>query len=142
MKDSVLSHIIDKMVGKKDVERFDESFATFLELGHYLFAHSKVANLHQVKFSNSLHEAQVEIERVQAKVEHLKTVSEEQTAEADHLREVLRREEEVSMELRAALTLSEDKRKKAKEEVGVEKERAVDAFKSSKAMKDIKIAFT
>ncbi|EHA8586785.1 hypothetical protein COCNU_scaffold000934G000040 [Cocos nucifera] len=142
MKGSILSHIIDKMVRKENAERFDESFTAFLELGHYLFAHSKVANLHQVEFSKALHEAQAKIERVQVEVECLKMALEEQTAKADRLRKALRREEEVSIELRAALTLLKDKRNKTEEEVGTEKERAIKAFKSSKAMEDIKIAFS
>ncbi|KAG1327701.1 putative ensconsin-like [Cocos nucifera] len=64
MKDSILSYIVDKMVRKEDAERFDESFAAFLKLGHYLFAHLKGADLCQVKFSKALHKAQMEIERV------------------------------------------------------------------------------
>ncbi|EHA8588444.1 hypothetical protein COCNU_scaffold005294G000020 [Cocos nucifera] len=32
MKGSILPHIIDKMVGKEDAERFDESFAAYLEV--------------------------------------------------------------------------------------------------------------
>ncbi|EHA8586852.1 hypothetical protein COCNU_scaffold001065G000010 [Cocos nucifera] len=38
--------------------------------------------------------------------------------------------------------LEEDNRKKADEEVGAERERAVEAFMSSKVMEHIKIAFT
>ena len=34
MKGSILPHIIEKMVGMEDVERFDESFATYLEVTH------------------------------------------------------------------------------------------------------------
>ncbi|EHA8592134.1 hypothetical protein COCNU_contig69304799G000010 [Cocos nucifera] len=89
-KGSILSHIIDRMVWKENVERFDESFTAYLKLGHYLFAPSRIANLHQAE---------------------------------------------------AALTLSEDKRKKVEEEVGAKRERVVKAFKSSQAMEDIKIAF-
>ena len=32
MRGNVLSHIVDKMVWMKDVERFDESFAAYLEV--------------------------------------------------------------------------------------------------------------
>ncbi|EHA8587613.1 hypothetical protein COCNU_scaffold002825G000010 [Cocos nucifera] len=67
--------------------------------------------------------------------------SEDQTVKADHLREVLRREEEIFVQLRAALTLSKDKRIKVEEKVGTKKERAIEAFKFSKAMEDIKISF-
>ncbi|EHA8588030.1 hypothetical protein COCNU_scaffold003947G000010 [Cocos nucifera] len=55
--------------------------------------------------------------------------------------EALRREEEAFAGLKAALTLSEDKRKELEEEVNVESERAIEAFKSFKAMKDIKVSF-
>ncbi|EHA8588342.1 hypothetical protein COCNU_scaffold004798G000010 [Cocos nucifera] len=93
MNGSILSYIVEKM------------------MGHYLFAHSKAVDLHQVEASKTLQE------------------------------ESSQKVEEVSMGLRAALTLSKDKRKKAEEEVSIERERAVEAFKSSRAMEDIKIAF-
>ena len=54
---------------------------------------------------------------------------------------MLWREEEASTGLRAALTPSKDKRRRAKEEVGAKREQAIEVFKSSKAMEDIKIAF-
>ncbi|KAG1342511.1 hypothetical protein COCNU_05G007400 [Cocos nucifera] len=114
MKGSILPHIIKKMVRMEDAERFDESFTTYLELGHYLFAHSKATDLHQAEASKALQEVQMEVERVQAKVDRLKVASKIQTTEVEHLREVLWREEEASMGLRAALALSEDERKKAK----------------------------
>ncbi|EHA8587026.1 hypothetical protein COCNU_scaffold001324G000030 [Cocos nucifera] len=46
MRASILPHIIDKIVQMEDAKRFDESLAAFLELGHYLFAHSKAVDLH------------------------------------------------------------------------------------------------
>ncbi|EHA8587614.1 hypothetical protein COCNU_scaffold002825G000020 [Cocos nucifera] len=57
MKDSILLHIVDKMIGKENAERFDESFTAFLKLGHYLFAYSKMVDLCQAKFFKALHEA-------------------------------------------------------------------------------------
>ncbi|KAG1360662.1 hypothetical protein COCNU_09G001250 [Cocos nucifera] len=54
MEESIPPHIIDKMVRKDNAERFDESFATYLELGHYLFFHSKVAYLYQIEASRAL----------------------------------------------------------------------------------------
>ncbi|EHA8588430.1 hypothetical protein COCNU_scaffold005154G000020 [Cocos nucifera] len=101
MKGSILPHIIEKM------------------LGHYLFSHSKVANLRQAEASKALQEVQKEVKRVRAEVDHLKVALKIQTAEVEHLQEVLWREEEASTGLRAALSLSEDKRKKAEEEVGI-----------------------
>ncbi|KAG1365002.1 hypothetical protein COCNU_12G000020 [Cocos nucifera] len=71
--------------------------------------------------SRALQEAQVEIEKVWAKVDYLKVALEVQTIEVEHLREALWREEEASTGLKMALTLSKDKRKTVKEEVGVEK---------------------
>ncbi|EHA8590131.1 hypothetical protein COCNU_scaffold015308G000010 [Cocos nucifera] len=70
MKDSVLLHIVDKMVGKEDAKKFDESFAAFLELGHYLFTHLNVAILCQVEFSKAHREAQAETERIQTQLGH------------------------------------------------------------------------
>ncbi|EHA8588132.1 hypothetical protein COCNU_scaffold004188G000020 [Cocos nucifera] len=46
MEGSILPHIIDKMIQTKNVERFDESFTTYLELGYYLFVHSKATDLY------------------------------------------------------------------------------------------------
>ncbi|EHA8588072.1 hypothetical protein COCNU_scaffold004059G000010 [Cocos nucifera] len=89
----------------------------------------------------ALQEAQAEIEKVQAEIDCLMVASVVQTIEVDYLREALWRKEEASIGLNVALTLSEDKRKKVEEEVGIEKERAVEDFMSSKAMEDIKVAF-
>ncbi|KAG1327731.1 hypothetical protein COCNU_01G016650 [Cocos nucifera] len=130
------------MVGMEDAEKFDESFAAYLKLGHYMFAHSKAADLHQAEASKTLQEVQAKVERVQAEVNHLKAASKIQATEIEHLRERSWKEEEVFAGLRTALTLSKDKRKKAEEEVSIERERAVEAFKSSKAMEDTKIAFS
>ena len=61
----------------------------------------------------------------------MKVASEIQAAEVGRLRKALWREEEASMGLKATLALSEDKRKKAEEEIDVEREWAVETFKSS-----------
>ncbi|EHA8587568.1 hypothetical protein COCNU_scaffold002610G000010 [Cocos nucifera] len=66
-----------------------EKNAIAKKLGHYLFAHSKVADLHQVETFQALQEAQVEVEKVQAEVDCLKVASEIQTPEVEHLREAL-----------------------------------------------------
>ncbi|EHA8589601.1 hypothetical protein COCNU_scaffold011291G000010 [Cocos nucifera] len=95
MEGSVLQHIINKMVRKENVKRFDESFAAYL----------KVADLYQIEAFRALQEAQVEIEKVRAKVDCLKVASEVQTTEVEHLREVLRRKEDASTRLKVALTL-------------------------------------
>ncbi|EHA8588953.1 hypothetical protein COCNU_scaffold007393G000010 [Cocos nucifera] len=141
MSGNVLPHIIDYTVRMMDIERFDESFVVYLELGHYLFAHSKAVDLIQVEASKALQEAQVENERARAKVDCLKVILGIQTIEVEHLREALQKEDEVFVGLRTGLTHSEDKRRKAKEEVSTERERAIEVFKSSKAMEDTKIAF-
>ncbi|KAG1327767.1 hypothetical protein COCNU_01G017010 [Cocos nucifera] len=114
----------------------------FLKLGYYLCAHSEAVNLHKVEASKTIQEAQEEIKKVQAKVEDPKKASRSHSAKVDHLQEALRREEQVSVGLKAALSLEEEKQRKAKEEVDAEKERAVEVFKSTKVMEDIKIAFT
>ncbi|EHA8589530.1 hypothetical protein COCNU_scaffold010566G000010 [Cocos nucifera] len=95
MEGSILSHIIERMRQKDDIERFDESFTAFLELGHYLFAHS----------------------------------------------EELREEHKEMVKLRAKLALEKEEKRKAHEEVNAAMERAMQDFKSSKDMEDIKIDF-
>ena len=106
-----------------------------------MFAHSKAADLCQTKASKALQEARAETERVLAEADCLKVALKIQAAEVGHLQEALRRVEEALARLKVALTLSEDKRKKVEEEVNTESEKAIEAFKSSKAMEDIKIAF-
>ncbi|KAG1363510.1 hypothetical protein COCNU_11G003370 [Cocos nucifera] len=142
MEGSFLLHIIDKMIQMENMERFDESFTAYLELEHYLFAHSKAMDLCQAKAFGALQKARVEIEKVLTEVDYLKKASEIQSAKFEYHRKALRKEEEAVKGLKAALSLAEEKRKKVEEEVDAERERAIKAFKSSKAMKDIKIAFT
>ncbi|EHA8588320.1 hypothetical protein COCNU_scaffold004753G000020 [Cocos nucifera] len=64
MKGSILLYIIEKMVGMEDAVRFDESFAAYLELGHYLFNHLKAIDLLQAEASKALQEVQAEVKRV------------------------------------------------------------------------------
>ncbi|EHA8587498.1 hypothetical protein COCNU_scaffold002442G000010 [Cocos nucifera] len=85
------------MSQKDDVERFDELFAAFLELGHYPFAHFE---------ANELREEHCEMAK-----------------------------------LRAELALEKKEKRKAQEEVSAAMERAVQNFKSSKDIEDIKIDF-
>ncbi|EHA8587327.1 hypothetical protein COCNU_scaffold001895G000010 [Cocos nucifera] len=54
----------------------------------------------------------------------------------------MQREEQASIGLKVASIFKEDKRKRAEEEVGAERKHDIEAFKSSKAMEDIKIAFS
>ncbi|EHA8590195.1 hypothetical protein COCNU_scaffold016072G000010 [Cocos nucifera] len=72
MKGSILPHIAVKMLWKGDIKRFDESFAAYLELGHYLFAHSEVASQRWVEALKALEEAHVEVEKAQAEVESIR----------------------------------------------------------------------
>ena len=61
--------------------------------GHYLYAHSEAANLYKAEASRTIQEAQVEIKKVQTKVEVLREASRSHSAEVEHLQEALRREE-------------------------------------------------
>ncbi|KAG1360576.1 hypothetical protein COCNU_09G000390 [Cocos nucifera] len=63
MEESVLPHIVERMRQKDDIERFDESLAVFLELGHYHFAHSEAASQNQAEASRALEEARAEAEK-------------------------------------------------------------------------------
>ncbi|KAG1363590.1 hypothetical protein COCNU_11G004170 [Cocos nucifera] len=64
VKESILPHITVKMLQKGDIERFDESFAAYLELEHYLFAHSEAAGQRRAEASKALEEAHAEAEKV------------------------------------------------------------------------------
>ncbi|EHA8586237.1 hypothetical protein COCNU_scaffold000119G000040 [Cocos nucifera] len=85
-------------------------------------------------------EAQVKTKEVRAEVDYLKKASKIQSIEIKCLQKALRKEEEAAEGLKVALTLTKEKRKKVEEEVNIE-EWVVEAFKSSKALEDIKIAF-
>ena len=47
-----------------------------LQLGHYLFAHSKAADHDQAEASKAIQEARVEAERAQAEADHLRVALE------------------------------------------------------------------
>ncbi|EHA8587618.1 hypothetical protein COCNU_scaffold002848G000010 [Cocos nucifera] len=57
---------------KDDIDRFDESFTTFLELGYYLFAHSEVTNQRWTEAFKGLEEARTEAEKARAEANTLK----------------------------------------------------------------------
>ncbi|EHA8587541.1 hypothetical protein COCNU_scaffold002541G000020 [Cocos nucifera] len=126
---------------KDDVERFDESFAIFLELGHYLFAHSKAASQNQAKASRALEEARAEAKKAQAEADVLKVTSETYSSKVERLQNELREEHGEMTKLRVELALKKEEKRKVQEEVSAAMERAVQNFKSSKDMEDIKIDF-
>ncbi|EHA8587634.1 hypothetical protein COCNU_scaffold002864G000020 [Cocos nucifera] len=152
---SSVPHQLEEVMGKKeeedyqqegrkerdDIERFNESFAAYLELGHYLFAHSEVADQRWVKASKALEEARVEVEKAQAKVKSMRVASKIQSTKIEHLREELREEHEKMMNLKTTLAQEEEEKRKAQEGVGAVVERVVKSFKSSRDMEDIRIAF-
>ncbi|EHA8588111.1 hypothetical protein COCNU_scaffold004131G000040 [Cocos nucifera] len=131
---NAVAKTVRRKVGHSDGESFGQ-------LGHYLFAHSKAADLHQAKISKALQEAQAKTKRIRAEVDYLRAASKVQIAKVEHLPKALRREKEAAAGLKAPLTLAEKKKKKMEEEIGVEREWAIDNSKSSKAMEDIKIIF-
>ncbi|EHA8588770.1 hypothetical protein COCNU_scaffold006580G000010 [Cocos nucifera] len=107
-----------KAIGKKecqkdDVERFNESFATFLEFGYYLFARSEVASQRRAEASKVLEEAHAEVEKAQAKADILKVASETHSSEVEYLQKELREEHEKMAKLRAELALEKEEERKA-----------------------------
>ncbi|EHA8587673.1 hypothetical protein COCNU_scaffold002951G000030 [Cocos nucifera] len=126
IEESVLSYIIERMCQKNDIERFDESFTAFLE----------------VEASRDLKEAHAEVEKAQAEADALKVGLKTNSSEVEHLQKELREECEEMVKLRAKLTLEKEERRKAQEEVNAAMEMALQDFKSSKDMEDIKIDFT
>ncbi|EHA8588125.1 hypothetical protein COCNU_scaffold004146G000010 [Cocos nucifera] len=125
---------------KDDVERFNESFTAFLKLRYYLFAHSEVASQNQAEASRALKEARTEIEKARAEANILKVTSKIHSSEVKRLQNELREEHCEMAKLRAKLALEKEKRK-TQEEVSTAMERAMQNFKSSKDMEDIKIDF-
>ena len=111
-----------------------------MQLGYHLFANMKAVSLHKVDALK----AEV-VEEYKTIIECLKEVH---SADIGHLQEVLNREEQALTEVKTALALEEEKRKKVKVEIVEERrrvaeveEQAILAFKSSKKLKDIKIEF-
>ncbi|EHA8587588.1 hypothetical protein COCNU_scaffold002710G000010 [Cocos nucifera] len=71
----------------------------------------------------------------------MRLASKIQSTELKHLREELRVEHEKTTNLRTALAQEEEEKRKAQEGVRAVVEQAVQSFKSSRDMEDIKIAF-
>ncbi|EHA8586520.1 hypothetical protein COCNU_scaffold000478G000070 [Cocos nucifera] len=141
MEGSILPHIVERMHQKDDIERFDKSFAAFLELGHYLFAHSKAVSQNQAEASKALEEAHIEAEKARADADILKIALETHSSEVECLQNELREERGEIAKLRAELALEKEEKRKAQEEVSTAMERVMQNLKSSKDMEDIKIDF-
>ncbi|EHA8587441.1 hypothetical protein COCNU_scaffold002240G000010 [Cocos nucifera] len=141
MKESIFLHIMAKMLQRGDVERFDKSYAAYLELGHYLFAHSEAVDQKQAEASKALKEARAEAKMARAKVESIRVALKIQSTKVEHLREEWRVEREKTMKLRIALAQEREEKGKAQEGVDAAVEEAIESFKSSRDMEDIKIAF-
>ncbi|EHA8589541.1 hypothetical protein COCNU_scaffold010756G000010 [Cocos nucifera] len=141
MKGSILPYIAVNMLQRGDVERFEESFTTYLELGHYLCTHSKMTGQRWVEASKALDKARAEAEKAWAEVESMRVASKIQSTEVERLWEELRAEHEKMMNLRTALAQEEEEKRKAQEGIDAMVEQAIESFKSSMDMEDIKIAF-
>ncbi|EHA8589512.1 hypothetical protein COCNU_scaffold010387G000010 [Cocos nucifera] len=72
VKESILPHIVTKMLWKGIVERFDESFVAYLELGHYLLIHFEVVGQRRAKALKALKEARAETEKARTEVESMR----------------------------------------------------------------------
>ncbi|KAG1370910.1 hypothetical protein COCNU_16G000040 [Cocos nucifera] len=112
MRDNILPHIIDKMVQMEDVERFNESFTAYLEITIF------------------------------PELIHMKDALSKFWLNffLTHGGAMERRESFCG--LRAALTLSKDKKRKVEEKIDAKREQAIEVFKSFKVMEDTKIAST
>ena len=81
-------------------------------MGHYLFAHSEVANQRWAEASKAFEEAHAEAEKAQAEADALKVAWEIHLFEVECLQKALRREREEMVKLRAKLALEREERKK------------------------------
>ncbi|KAG1360541.1 hypothetical protein COCNU_09G000040 [Cocos nucifera] len=105
------------------------------EIGHQLMANSEIVKAEKAKASRATEEAQGH----KTEVSHLST-------EVGYLQEALKREEQMSVDLRAALALEEERKKEVEMNFAKKKRRAMEeaisTFKSLEEFRDIKVAFT
>ncbi|EHA8588942.1 hypothetical protein COCNU_scaffold007383G000020 [Cocos nucifera] len=141
MEESVLPHIVERMHQKDDVERFDESFAAFLESGYYFFVYSEATSQNWAEAFRALKEARIEGKKARAEADVLNVASEIHSSEVEYLQNELREEHGEVAKLRAELALEKEEKRKPQEEVSATLERAMQNFKSSKDMEDIKVDF-
>ncbi|EHA8588133.1 hypothetical protein COCNU_scaffold004190G000010 [Cocos nucifera] len=95
----------------------------------------------KAKAFRALEEACAEVEKARAEAEVLKVSLETHSFEVECLQKELREEHGEMARLRAELALEKEEKRKVQEEVNATMERALQDFKSSKDMEDIKIAF-
>ena len=84
-----------------------------MQLGHYLFAHSEVANQNRAEASKALEEACAKAEKAQAEADVLKVTSETHLYEVVRLWKESREEHEEMAKLRAKLALEKEEKRKA-----------------------------
>ncbi|EHA8586720.1 hypothetical protein COCNU_scaffold000795G000010 [Cocos nucifera] len=99
------------------------------------------ASKNRTEASRDLKESHAEAEKARAKADVLKVASEIHSFEVECHQNELREERGEMAKLRAELVLKKEEKRKAQEEVSAAMERAVQNFKSSKDMVDIKIDF-
>ncbi|KAG1365001.1 hypothetical protein COCNU_12G000010 [Cocos nucifera] len=107
MEGCIILNIIERILKMDDQERKKKNFAIFLELDTTFLANVEVVNLHKVEASKAMEVAK----EYKAEVEHLK---ETHSTKVGHLQVVLKREEQASAELKAALALKKERRKKTR----------------------------
>ncbi|KAG1365026.1 putative Pentatricopeptide repeat-containing protein, mitochondrial [Cocos nucifera] len=101
--------------GNLDIIRdLTNRFALPEESGHHILAHLKKANRLEAKVLKVREDLQAEINRLRAMAAEAECLVEEKTVENKSLRSALRKEEFISVGLKAALALEEEEKKEAR----------------------------
>ncbi|EHA8587480.1 hypothetical protein COCNU_scaffold002353G000010 [Cocos nucifera] len=106
---------VDPFSNPNIIYNLTDRFTLPEESGHHMLAHLKKANCLEVEVLKVREDLQVEINHLQAMAAEAECLTEEKTMKNESLRSALRKEEFISIGLKAALALEEEARLKVTE---------------------------
>ncbi|KAG1327543.1 hypothetical protein COCNU_01G014770 [Cocos nucifera] len=144
---------VDPFNNPNIIQDLIDKFALLGESGHHILIHLKKENCQEVEALKVQGDLQAEINCLQGKVVEAEHLIKEKAAKNENLQGVLQKEELISIGLKVALALEEEKKKVAEIkvaelEVKMSKSileattQAMEEFKASSEMKDLNIAFS
>ncbi|KAG1338313.1 hypothetical protein COCNU_04G006190 [Cocos nucifera] len=147
-----MSEEVDRLADLDRMQFIWKFLGTFLKLSHDILAHLKKVNHQEVEALKVQGDLRAEIDCLRGKVVEAEHLMEEKVAENESLRRALRKEELISIRIKATLALKEEKKKEAEIKVAKLEVRMLKSileaaarameFKASSKMKDLNIAFS